>query len=186
MHRLDGWVKKVCFGARREVKINDESSFKGNYPEVCCKLSSAELDEEEEEEDLSSKRPATMSQEESSFNEVTKALKKKHSDVEDENILWLKSESQRTIAELEYGFHGMVDLTSDAPEMQIEPEFTCQRFLRGFRQNRSKSLKNLQKYMLWRSVSARVQLDEIAESLKAGKVFVFAEPDRRGGPCVLV
>lgn len=187
MHRLDGWIKKVCFGARREVKINDESSFKDNYPAACCKSPSAELDGEEGEgDDVSSRRAATMSQEESSFNEVTKALKKKHSDVEDENILWLKSESQRTIAELEYGFHGTVDLTSDAPEMQVEPEFTCQRFLRGFRQNRSKSLKNLQKYMLWRSVSARVQLDEIAESLKARKVFVLAEPDRRGGPCVLI
>lgn len=190
MRRVEGWIRKVGFGARREVKINNESSFKDYYPEAF--KSSAELDEEEpnpneESVSLSSKKTMmTTSQEESSFHEVTRALKKKHSDVEESNIQWLKSESQRTIAELEYGFHGTVDLRSDTPEMELDPDFTCQRFLRGFRQNRSKSLKNLQSYMLWRSVSEKVELEHITESLKAKKVFVLAAPDKCGGPCVLV
>ena len=62
-----------------------------------------------------------MSQEETSFNEVTKVLKKKHSEEEEKNIEWLKSQSFKTLAALEYGFHGTVDLQSDVPEMMEEP-----------------------------------------------------------------
>jgi len=105
----------------------------------------------------------------------------------DEDVLWLRDESRKTISALEYSFHGTVDLESDVPEMQEEDAaFTCERFLKGFSYNRSKSLKNLQGYMLWRCNSERVVEENIVESLKARKVYVLEGRNRMGGPCVLI
>ena len=63
---------------------------------------------------------------------------------EDDDVQWLKAESNKTLAMLELAAHGTIDLTLDVPEIRDEPEFTCERFLRGFQYNRAKSLKNLE------------------------------------------
>ncbi len=104
------------------------------------------------------------------------------------DVEWLREESRKTMSALEYSFHGTVDLESDVPEMQGEEDaaFTCERFLKGFQYNRSKSFKNLQSYVMWRSTSERVREENITESLRAKKVYIMEGSDRNGGPCVLI
>ena len=63
---------------------------------------------------------------------------------------WLKAESNKTLAMLELAAHGTIDLTLDVPEIRDEPEFTCERFLRGFQYNRQ-VLEELEGYVMWRS-----------------------------------
>ena len=106
---------------------------------------------------------------------------------EDDDVQWLKAESHRTLAMLELAAHGTIDLTLDVPEIRDEPEFTCERFLRGFQYNRAKSLKNLEGYLMWRSNTSKVEEADIEESLRARKVFLLQDRDRRGGPvCVIL
>ena len=106
---------------------------------------------------------------------------------EDDDVQWLKAESNKTLAMLELAAHGTIDLTLDVPEIRDEPEFTCERFLRGFQYNRAKSLKNLEGYVMWRSNTSKVEEADIKESLRARKVFLLQDRDRRGGPvCVIL
>ena len=83
---------------------------------------------------------------------------------------------------LEAPFHGTVDLDLDLRESDFD--FTCERFLRGF-QSRSKSLRSLQSYILWRTSTATVSVSDISESLRAKKVFVLQET-LHGGWCVMI
>ncbi|QDZ17513.1 CRAL-TRIO lipid binding domain-containing protein [Chloropicon primus] len=105
---------------------------------------------------------------------------------EEEDVSWLVRESRKTLALLEFAGHGTVDLAADAPEIREEEEFTCQRFLKGFQNNRSKSLKMMQSYILWRSNTDTVRKEDITESLKAEKVLLLKGRDRRGGPTVVI
>lgn len=174
---------------RREVKIENSSArdyeteaeaYKRLAPAFADPSSTTLLDHVKEFDTSECNAMSLFKRGKSSFEEGG------DNNLEARDIQWLKEESQRTVSKLEYGFHGIVDLNSDVPEFEEDPDFTCQRFLRGFQQNRTKSLKNLQNYMLWRSVSETVEEDHITESLKAKKVFVLAHPDKTGGCCVLV
>mmetsp|Transcript_10157 Transcript_10157/g.19124 ORF Transcript_10157/g.19124 Transcript_10157/m.19124 type:complete len:319 (+) Transcript_10157:247-1203(+) len=104
----------------------------------------------------------------------------------EEDVMWLKSESRKALAALEYSFHGTVDLSMDVPEMESEPDCTCERFLKGSQWNRSKSMKNITSYIAWRCSSPVVMEEHITESLNAKKVFMLSARDRRGGPVAVI
>merc|ERR1712113_1345650 len=91
-----------------------------------------------------------------------------------------------TVNILEYASHGTIDLGLDVPELIEEPDFTCKRFLSGTHYNRTKSKKNLEEYVLWRSNSNTIHPEHITKSLDAQKVFMLEKVDKLGGPVIVV